>query len=379
MKPCFPLSSPVPTNQRMGMPTETMKMRVSNPSTLSSPLNLQIPPLAAKTKRPDEEKKTIFVGNLPVNTKEKQLKRHFESFGTVKSVRLRSQMGKIIYKKSMITKDPCITAFVVFDEQQAAEAAVENCDKKFKERMIRVTLAGQKKGINRKTIFVGNLAYATVDDDLYEVFSTCGELESVRTIRGPSGCKGIAYVTFKEKSALALALELQGTRIRDRPIRIEKCRDVEKAAKKSAKKEDDKNTKVVHKFVNGKHVPITQKVAPPTPTNAGNALKRLQKKPGFNSDKFPQKSGPGGGFKGPGGRPRPGVRGAGGKEGGPHNAGRDGKGPRKPGYKPKAPKQKGLPKNIQMAKKLNVNWKKPTWQKKKEAGGAGASKPVAAK
>lgn len=304
--------------------------------------------------RPDESNKTIFAGNLPVNTKEKQLKTYFESFGKVKSVRLRSQMGKIIFKKSMISKDPFITAFVVFEDQESADKAVANCDKKFKDRRIRVTPAGQKKGINRKTIFVGNLSYATVDDDLYEVFSTCGELESVRTIRGPNGCKGIAYVTFKEKSALALALQLQGTRIRDRPIRMEKCRDVEKAEKKTAQKEEQKNTKVVHKFVNGKHVPVTQTI--PTVTNAGNALKRLQKKPGFKSDnKFPAKSGPG--HKGP--RPQ-------GQQGG-----RDGdKGPRKPGYKPKAPKQKGLPKNLQLAKRLNVNWKKPTWQK----GGA-AKKP----
>lgn len=312
------------------------------------------PSLAAKKVRPDESNKTIFAGNLPVNTKEKQLKTYFESFGKVKSVRLRSQMGKIIFKKSMISKDPFITAFVVFEDQESADKAVANCDKKFKDRRIRVTPAGQKKGINRKTIFVGNLSYATVDDDLYEVFSTCGELESVRTIRGPNGCKGIAYVTFKEKSALALALQLQGTRIRDRPIRMEKCRDVEKAEKKTAQKEEQKNTKVVHKFVNGKHVPVTQTI--PTVTNAGNALKRLQKKPGFKSDnKFPAKSGPG--HKGP--RPQ-------GQQGG-----RDGdKGPRKPGYKPKAPKQKGLPKNLQLAKRLNVNWKKPTWQK----GGA-AKKP----
>lgn len=360
----------------------------------------------------------MFVGNLPVNTKEKQLKTYFEPFGKVKSVRLRSQMGKIIFKKSMVAKDPCITAYVVFEDQEGAENAVDKCEKKFKDRRLRVTLAGQKKGINRKTIFVGNLSYATVDDDLHEVFSTCGEVESIRTIRGPSGCKGIAYVTFKEKSALALALQLAGTRIRDRPIRLEKCRDQEKAERKTAKKEEEKNTKVIHKFVNGKHVPVVQNLAPPqTPSNAGNALKRLQKKPGFNSDQQksgppsrgppggrPQSSGPPGRFqnRGPPGRPqnrgppgqnrgppgRPQNRGPPGQNRGPPGRpgqnrgppgrpGQDGeKGPRKPGYKPKAPKQKGLPKNIQLAKKLNVNWKKPTYKagpKKPFNSGPGAS------
>lgn len=314
------------------------------------------------------------MGNLPINTKEKQLKTYFEAFGKVKSVRLRSQSGKVIFKKALIAKDPFITAFVVFEEQQFAEAAVEKCDKKFKERRLRVTLAGQKKGINRKTLFVGNLAYATVDEDLLEVFSTCGELENVRTIRGPSGCKGIAYVTFKEKSSLQLALQLQGTRIRDRPIRLEKCRDQEKAAKKSAIKEDEKNTKVVHRMVNGKHVPVTEKKNPtPTVSNAGNALKRLQKKPGFKSDAAkpgPSSRGPPG-QRGPQkpfqrGKPnRVGGGGGGGRPGGADKGAGGGgeRGPRKPGYKPKAPKQKGLPKNIQLAKKLNVNWKKPTWKK----------------
>lgn len=309
------------------------------------------------------------MGNLPVNTKAEQLKKYFEAFGKVRSVRFRSHMGKIIYKKSMVSTDPFKTAFVVFEEQSFAEAAVEKCDKKFKDRRLRVTLAGMKKGINRKTIFVGNLAYATVDEDLYEVFSTCGELESIRTIRGPSGCKGIAYVTFKEKNALALALELQGTRIRDRPIRLEKCRDQEKAAKKEAKREDERNTKTVHKFINGKHVPVEQKT--PVVTNAGAALKRLQKKPGFKSDGKPGQGYKGNGSGGrPGGPPggRPGFK-PGGRPGGNPRTPREGgggeggeKGPRKPGYKPKAPKKKGLPKNIQLAKTLNVNWKKPTYK-----------------
>lgn len=315
--------------------------------------------------RPDESNKTIFVGNLPVNTKKEQVKTFFKSFGPVKTVRLRSHTGKKIYNRSTVQKDAFITAFVVLDSEQMAEKAVESCPKTFRDRRIRVTLAAQKKGANKKTIFVGNLPYATVDDDLYQVFSTCGEVESIRTIRGPNGCTGIAYVSFKEKNSLILALQLQGTMIRDRPIRLEKCKDMQKAERKEGKKEE---TKMVHKFVNGKH--IKQKAAP---TNADNALKRLKKKPGFDANAAGQKNTMGrnnnprqGG--GGGGRFGGGGAGRGGKPPGHQRSDQQG-GPSKGGakrtnFKPttKKPKNKGMPKNIQLAKRLNVNWKKPTYK-----------------
>lgn len=299
-----------------------------------------------KPMRPNEEKKTIFIGNLPINTKIDQLKKHFEKFGTIKTVRLRSHTGKKIYNKSMVKKDAFITAFIVYEQEAMADAAVEKHEKIFKDRRIRVTLAAQKKGTNKKTIFVGNLPYATVDDDLYEVFSTCGEVESIRTIRGPNGCTGIAYVSFKEKSSLILALQLQGTMIRDRPVRLEKCKDIEKAENKKSAKEQQHKSKIVHKFVNGKH--IKEKIPV---TNADNALKRLKKKPGFSED---QKRSGGPGHPQRFGRP-----------GGQRNDQGQGlsKGGAKRDFKPSAkPKKKGMPKSIQMAKRLNVNWKKPTYK-----------------
>lgn len=299
-----------------------------------------------KPVRPNEEKKTIFIGNLPINTKIDQLKKAFEKFGAIKTVRLRSHTGKKIFSKSMVKKDAFITAFILYEQEAMAEAAVEKHDKIFKDRRIRVTLAGQKKGTNKKTIFVGNLPYATVDDDLYEVFSTCGEVESIRTIRGPNGCTGIAYVSFKEKSSLILALQLQGTMIRDRPVRLEKCKDIEKAENKKNAKEQQHKSKIVHKFVNGKH--IKEKIPV---TNADNALKRLKKKPGFSEDNKR------------GGGPRAGAP----RFGKPGQRNDQGQGSSKGGakrdnFKPSATKKKGMPKSIQMAKRLNVNWKKPTYK-----------------
>lgn len=297
---------------------------------------------------------------MPVNTKKEQIIKFIEPFGKVKTVRLRAQDGKTIFKKSQIKNDPFINAFIVFEDAKGAANAMENCPRTFKERKIRITSTAEKQSATyKRSIFVGNLTYATLDEDLYEVFETCGEIDYVRTIRGKTGCKGFAYVCFKDKSALALAMELQGTRIRDRPIRLEKCRDETKLKKKEDKKEGQKaKHEVVHKMVNGRHVTVKK---PKVDINRDNALKRLQKKPGGLGKDAPSARG----------RPVGGPKGRGG--GTPQN--KDGN-KRKFDPKKKAKKPR-MPHNIKLAKQLNPNWTKANIFKRKPPTGE-TKKPVAA-
>lgn len=241
----------------------------------------------------EDEAKTIFVGNLPVNTKKSQIKSHFASFGAIKTIRLRTQAGKKFFKSSDVKNDPCITAYVVFEKPESAISAQERCGKVFRKTHIRVTMATGKKGFydGKRTIFVGNLKYAVTDDDLFEVFSSCGDIQYVRTIRNKQGCIGTGYVCFHRPDALSLALELNGTMVRDRPVRVERY----KAKLKQNKSEmpEEKQPKEVVKFFNGKAVKV--KVQPennvkekkdkksksnPRFQNQQNAVKRLGKGPG---------------------------------------------------------------------------------------------------
>merc|ERR1712238_555793 len=76
----------------------------------------------------------------------------------------------------------------------------------------------------KKSVFVGNLPKNAGEADLRKVFEQCGEVSAVRVVRDTvtKYCKGIAFVLFKERSAVPLALEYWGTNIRGREIRVSK-------------------------------------------------------------------------------------------------------------------------------------------------------------
>lgn len=229
------------------------------------------------------------MGNLPVSTKRSHLSTYFGGYGAIKTIRFRSQTGAKIYRRSEVKNDPFVTAFVVFQTEEAARKATKaTCGQLFREAHIRVTMAGGKKGASdgKRTIFVGNLKYTCSDNDLFEVFEHCGEIEYVRTLRNKMGCIGIAYVCFKRPESLSLAMELNGTVINDRPCRVERY----KAKPKTSKVEkDEKKPKEVTRFINGKAVKV--KIPPNNGPkkegkgkgkiesgNRNNALKRLEKK-----------------------------------------------------------------------------------------------------
>ncbi|KAJ0119320.1 rna-binding protein rnp24-like protein [Diaporthe amygdali] len=60
-----------------------------------------------------------------------------------------------------------------------------------------------------KKIFVGNLSFQTTEDDLHELFGTCGEIEwlKVAQFEDSGKCKGYAWVKFKEAEAADWAVK----------------------------------------------------------------------------------------------------------------------------------------------------------------------------
>ncbi|KAI3390812.1 hypothetical protein diail_8579 [Diaporthe ilicicola] len=60
-----------------------------------------------------------------------------------------------------------------------------------------------------KKIFVGNLSFQTTEDDLHELFGTCGEIEwlKVAQFEDTGKCKGYAWVKFKEAEAADWAVK----------------------------------------------------------------------------------------------------------------------------------------------------------------------------
>ncbi|KAJ3230769.1 hypothetical protein HDU78_008105, partial [Chytriomyces hyalinus] len=72
------------------------------------------------------------------------------------------------------------------------------------------------------TVFIGNLSWNTDEDAVAEVFADCGDIASVRLISGPDGRKkGFGYVEFKTSAGAKKALELAGTEVDGREIKVD--------------------------------------------------------------------------------------------------------------------------------------------------------------
>ncbi|EDW67234.1 uncharacterized protein [Drosophila virilis] len=207
-------------------------------------------PEALKRERdPATEAATIFVGNLPINTKRVQLVRLLQPFGTVHSIRLRTAGGKQLFKHKQRKGAGSLNAYVVLDSAVIAEKALALNGTEFKENHLRVTPAAQVRGAVgaagndqasndadvKRTVFVGNLKYTASEQKLREIFSSCGEIDYIRCLQdGDKGCKGVAYVCFQKPDAVGLALELNETLLDDRPIHVERY-SVKKLGAKQAR------------------------------------------------------------------------------------------------------------------------------------------------
>lgn len=163
------------------------------------------------------ENRTVFVGNLPATVTRRKLRQLFSQHGKVASVRLRSlvvEKGKlpvrVAKRKQKQMTSSTVNAYVVFEEEEQAEKALSLNGIMFSDRHIRVDLAGRAGDhTHRRSVFVGGLPYSTDDEELREVFTKFGEVESVRVIREPrTGLgKGFGFVTFADESGVMFALQ----------------------------------------------------------------------------------------------------------------------------------------------------------------------------
>ena len=71
-------------------------------------------------------------------------------------------------------------------------------------------------------LFVGNLAFAATEDELQDLFAQHGKLDEVKIIldRETGRSRGFAFVTYSDSKQAEVALELDGTAVRGRDIRV---------------------------------------------------------------------------------------------------------------------------------------------------------------
>jgi len=231
----------------------------------------------------EELKRTIFVGNVPMKTKPKELVAFLKQlFGSkaksaeVVSARIRSvplrksadeKDAKVPIRAKILSslgnkkqggsenngaindssKSGC-NAYIVWKREKDCERAVKKGNmQKFRGNTLRVDFAAKsskngstgsnsadESGVNydrTKSVFVGNLPFDVSDEEVIEIFTKNKEykelkteLEAVRVVRDKTtrSGKGIAFVLFKSIKAARTALLLDGFEMGKRELRITK-------------------------------------------------------------------------------------------------------------------------------------------------------------
>jgi len=182
----------------------------------------------------ERNKSTIFIGNLPTKVTQRDLKKFFRKYGVIEHIRFRSPVvssPKLPKKVSVITKQfnetlDDIHAYIKFQEESEAAAALEMNGELFMERHLRVDLASNNKKLNNaSSVFLGNLPYDIDDESIWNHFGKCGKVSAVRVVRDPNYRigKGFGYVMFDSPLAIKNALKLDQSQLKGRKIRVTKA------------------------------------------------------------------------------------------------------------------------------------------------------------
>ncbi|XP_023151932.2 RNA-binding protein 34 isoform X2 [Amphiprion ocellaris] len=187
--------------------------------------------------------RTVFVGNLPISCTKKTLRSLFRDKGTIESIRFRSMVREdpsmsrkvAAIKRKVHPKKQSMNAYVVFKDEDGVAKALERngmeIEKDFHIRVDRVSDSSSHD--HKRSVFVGNLSFEISDLAFRRHFEECGSVEAVRLVRDQnSGLgKGFGYVLFESADSVQIALELDGSKLEGRSIRV----------KRSVKKEKQKN------------------------------------------------------------------------------------------------------------------------------------------
>lgn len=206
----------------------------------------------------DENLRTIFVGNVPLGTTRKGMKKLFRRFGEVDSVRIRSvipgeeRMSKKVatLRQSFSDKMRSLIFYVKFKERHSAQDALIMNGEKLAENTLRVDCCAAPRNYSgQTTIFIGNIPYDTQDDQLINFFKKSGDVSFVRIVRDPrSGIgKGFAFVAFNDSASIPLSLKMDGAEFRGRPLRVTRVQKKKKRAKEHSSQGPSRQTSLSDK------------------------------------------------------------------------------------------------------------------------------------
>lgn len=188
----------------------------------------------------EDEKKTVFCGNIPNEsgiTKSK-IKELFSQYGKIKTLRMRSETGNILFSHKNKKSCTSFNAYVVFETIEDAKKSLQLHGYKLMENHLRVNMANDKqKAFQTKgTVFAGNLPFDATEKEVHAFFGKIGEIDYVRIIPR----KGIAYIAYRRGVSIINALKLNESEFQGRNIRVTRYESKPKQEKKKRFTRDPK-------------------------------------------------------------------------------------------------------------------------------------------
>ena len=147
----------------------------------------------------DEDDRKLFVGGLPQDVKDSDLKAHFSTFGEIEGVNLKTDPN---------TGRSRGFGFVIYKTVAGVESAVALEEHEIKGKKVAVKKAQAKQG----KVYVGKLKPELSDEEIKEFFSTYGTIASLEQPfdKTKNERKNFCFITY-EKEETARKLLKEGT------------------------------------------------------------------------------------------------------------------------------------------------------------------------
>ncbi|CDR42456.1 CYFA0S09e03972g1_1 [Cyberlindnera fabianii] len=191
----------------------------------------------------EKAERTVFVGNLSMSVitdkkDYKSFKKLFAEHGDIDTIRFRSiAFSEPLPRKAAFVKQKVhpsrdsVNAYVVYKNKESARKALKSNAAVFLEHHLRVdSVSHPAKVDNKRSIFVGNLDFEEKEEELWNIFGGCGEIEFVRIVRDAKTNvgKGFGYVQFKDFLSVTKALMLHEKKLgeKKRKLRITRSKKI---------------------------------------------------------------------------------------------------------------------------------------------------------
>ena len=81
--------------------------------------------------------------------------------------------------------------------------------------------------MQKRTLYIGNLAYTAVEEDLEQAFESFGEIEDIKLMRDreTGRSRGFAFITFEKESESEAAMVMDGKEVAGRSIRVNQAKE----------------------------------------------------------------------------------------------------------------------------------------------------------